>query len=500
MNKDTFIGLAAVAIIASGTYALVSIKQIDVVRDISDMLDSSSSAQVINPFVTLLTVNPSYVPNAYTTVFSWQAAGANGANIYFDCPVGVTVKDENGSPVSCGAVVSTGPYASGVYAYTLYNVSGLSAQMTVRLVPRDETGAESSLGGKSVTLTIGAAAQPLTGLSASTITPKSGEDIKITWTGSYVEGVNLQFDCPNNVRFETADSSKTKLDCGAPALSSHLPAAGTYTFRAVNSSYSAVPFKVTVLPSQGSGFYDATKSLSLNLTVQGISAPLEPSITKFSSTKTTAYSEEPFDFSWAIVNAKGANLQFQCNPQLSLFSVVGTTTAPLKCNTLALQEALGASGSTTISVSNKDTSPQYLTAVLLTQKDDDTYTTFGSRTVIIKVLTTKAPVGVPESSSPSASPTPSSGVPTPAAEITHITFSKSMGLGSRGEEVTALQKFLAQDKSIYPEATVSGYFGSLTELAVKRFQVKRGISSQGSSGYGYVGPKTRAMLNSLNEP
>ena len=41
------------------------------------------------------------------------------------------------------------------------------------------------------------------------------------------------------------------------------------------------------------------------------------------------------------------------------------------------------------------------------------------------------------------------------------------------------------------------YFGSLTEKAVQKFQTKYNIAKSGDSGYGYVGPKTRAKLNEL---
>lgn len=44
--------------------------------------------------------------------------------------------------------------------------------------------------------------------------------------------------------------------------------------------------------------------------------------------------------------------------------------------------------------------------------------------------------------------------------------------GMEGEDVRDLQNSLAENPDIYPEALVTGYFGPLTEAAVKRFQVK----------------------------
>ena len=41
------------------------------------------------------------------------------------------------------------------------------------------------------------------------------------------------------------------------------------------------------------------------------------------------------------------------------------------------------------------------------------------------------------------------------------------------------------------------YFGPATERAVKKFQAKYNIASEGNPGYGYVGPATRAKLSNL---
>src|SRR3989344_1232831 len=60
-----------------------------------------------------------------------------------------------------------------------------------------------------------------------------------------------------------------------------------------------------------------------------------------------------------------------------------------------------------------------------------------------------------------------------------------------------LQRYLAQDPSIYPEGRITGYYGPATESAVKRWQAAHGVVSYGSSattGYGRVGPRTRAKI------
>lgn len=82
-----------------------------------------------------------------------------------------------------------------------------------------------------------------------------------------------------------------------------------------------------------------------------------------------------------------------------------------------------------------------------------------------------------------------------------VVFTKTLRLGASGNEVRKLQEFLALDKDIYPEGRVTGYFGSLTREAVKRFQTKHSIVSGGNeatTGYGLVGKKTRTKLTELS--
>ncbi|OGZ47233.1 MAG: hypothetical protein A3J54_01345 [Candidatus Ryanbacteria bacterium RIFCSPHIGHO2_02_FULL_45_13b] len=71
-------------------------------------------------------------------------------------------------------------------------------------------------------------------------------------------------------------------------------------------------------------------------------------------------------------------------------------------------------------------------------------------------------------------------------------LTRELSLGSEGDDVIQLQAFLASDLGLYPEGKVTGYYGSLTVAAVKRFQAKYGISQLGR-----VGPQTLAKLNEV---
>ncbi|OGN00771.1 MAG: hypothetical protein A3G51_03520 [Candidatus Yanofskybacteria bacterium RIFCSPLOWO2_12_FULL_43_11b] len=105
------------------------------------------------------------------------------------------------------------------------------------------------------------------------------------------------------------------------------------------------------------------------------------------------------------------------------------------------------------------------------------------------------PVSTP---APVPSPTPSPQVlpaskkisPTPNPNVPFL-FSRNLYLGLQGEDVKSLQELLTR-KGVYT-GPVTGYFGSLTQSAVKAYQLKYGILATG-----YVGPVTISSLNTIS--
>ena len=69
--------------------------------------------------------------------------------------------------------------------------------------------------------------------------------------------------------------------------------------------------------------------------------------------------------------------------------------------------------------------------------------------------------------------------------------------GMRGDDVRDLQRFL-KELGYYNYPEITGYYGSVTENAVKNFQSALGIVSYGTpytTGYGAVGPATRRAIS-----
>jgi len=69
---------------------------------------------------------------------------------------------------------------------------------------------------------------------------------------------------------------------------------------------------------------------------------------------------------------------------------------------------------------------------------------------------------------------------------------KHLKLGMTSEEIKQLQELLSTDPEIYPEGFITGYFGKLTEKAVKKFQKRICLEEVGE-----VGPKTLSKINEL---
>lgn len=73
-----------------------------------------------------------------------------------------------------------------------------------------------------------------------------------------------------------------------------------------------------------------------------------------------------------------------------------------------------------------------------------------------------------------------------------LKFARSLMRGMSGDDVRDLQELLAQDPAIFSSAFITGFFGPITEEALRKFQRKHGIEA-----IGIFGPKTQAKILAL---
>ncbi len=77
-----------------------------------------------------------------------------------------------------------------------------------------------------------------------------------------------------------------------------------------------------------------------------------------------------------------------------------------------------------------------------------------------------------------------------------VSITRYLSIGSRGADVTTLQNYLISQNYLAPGLS-TGYFGSRTQTAIQTFQKSTGVVLSGTpstTGFGAVGPKTRAAL------
>lgn len=72
-----------------------------------------------------------------------------------------------------------------------------------------------------------------------------------------------------------------------------------------------------------------------------------------------------------------------------------------------------------------------------------------------------------------------------------------MEFGQTNDEIKALQECLKFEGIFPTNIASSGYYGAITKKTVQTFQLNHSVTTADSAGYGRVGPKTRAMLNSI---
>jgi hypothetical protein len=455
----------------------------------------ASAASAATPAVTSFTANPATINHTYASTFSWSSLDSTaGQLIFVSCPDGITIQDSSGAAVSCDAARAES-VGTGSDTFNFFNISGTAKTILAKYIPIDSLGVPVANAAVTTSVTVGTAYQTIADFSASSFAVNSGDSVTLSWTGLYAPGVNLQFDCnPYAAVYDGA----IQLPCGAPAFANDLAISASRTITIKNTSNNETTLTVRALPAVTPGAYDGTHSRSLTLAVKIPAAAAGPSVSSFSASANAIASGGSVTYAWGSSNTAGTNLQFNCSTNLIVMAVVGEATTTLPCNTPAFSSALAASGTQSILVINPNTYPQILTATLFPRDSNGVYLGTLSKTATTLVLVPGTSV-----TPPAAPAVPAAAATTTAAGVTadpHAPITIGLEKGMTNPQVSILQTFLARDKSIYPGGLVTGYFGVATDAGVKSFQIKYGIAKPGDSGYGYVGPKTRAKINSLVTP
>lgn len=455
------------------------------------------------PTVTSFTASPQSLNYGYSTALSWNITNGGGGSIYFACPqAGVTIKRDTGTTFPCNVkqLISVSQIDSA--GFFINNFTGNPIVLVAKVIPQDSTGVDYDAGASSINLYVGAIPNPITDFTyATSSTATSTYPITFSWIGLEIGGTNLQFDCRDGVQIYSTNPVKTgQIVCGQPAYSSDLTTSGSATLYFVNNNLFSVDQTIRIFPAISPGIYDATHAKSLTITIPPKPLPLAASIASFISPQTLLASGQNINLSWIANNTSGVNLQMPCQNSLTWNMMQGTTTTALLCGVPGSAAALSATGSTTVSFTNTGSAAVNIPLSLFPQNTDGTYDGTKARVINLTVLAPgfTPPITSISSQSQTATTPKAETVGTQGIKANHTTiFSVYLRLGSRGAQVSAIQKFLKDDPSLYPEGKVTGYMGPATVAAIKRFQERYNVAKPGVAGYGEVGPKTRAKLNSI---
>lgn len=207
----------------------------------------------------------------------------------------------------------------------------------------------------------------------------------------------------------------------------------------------------------------------------------------------------PIPISWTTKASAGANFRLSCNEHIVTTIATDSASSTPKCATLAFVGSLPANGAATILFRNNSFAAESITVTLVPARTEGGFDTAHGEELVFRILPKGISVDVPENAVQPQNITPKSLTDTHVVLAQKKTFTKNLARGSQGPDVRTLQEFLKKDSAVYPEGIVNGTFGPATERAVKRLQVKYKIANSWTPGYGNVGPKTRELLNSLNQ-
>lgn len=449
-------------------------------------------ASAANPSVLTFTPSVTSMNSGQVASFSWTVNGG-GVSFSIPCSQGIKIKKTDGSVLTCDA-----PYSySTVDGIDLivWNLSGGTKSFTARITPKDATGVDISSAKQEVSLSVATIQQPIE-LMTGTTTIASNDPYTLSWSSSFLDGVNLTISCSPTIRTTSPSYAGVYLPCNTPIFGSDLAGSGSLSLVFNNSAPSASDITLSLLPSMAPGVYNGAGIKTLTVTVD-TNAPLDPVTSSFvaSSTSERVPTDTPVTLSWVTEKSSGANFRISCNDNIiTTITSNGASSTP-RCSALAFDTALPISGSATISFTNKDYTNEPITITLTPGRKTGGFDATRGKDIAFLVL--------PPNISTATAIAQQTAIQTITPSKTNASapktlFTRYLIRGSSNAEVRTLQGFLAKDKTLYPEGTVSGYFGPATERAVQRFQEKYNLAKKGIPGYGTVGPKTRSFLNSLN--
>jgi hypothetical protein len=444
--------------------------------------------------VSSFTTPRNYINSGSFLSLTWNIADGSGHSLQIDCSLGVILKNaQSGADFSCGSATSISENASDAIDLIAYNISGSAKTVSASITPKDQNGALVTSEKKMVYVTIQPHDNPIDEFTIEPLTVNSGSPLTLSWKSNVLKKVNLQMTCKDYiVATSTSYTTSTYIPCNTPIFTSDLEPKSSITIAPKNNGLNAADVVFTLLPQVSAGVYDATRSVSKTVTIKIPTTPT-PTISLVKRSSELTEDGATTTIEWSSENVDGVNIQFNCIPTITAyFSSAATSTLP--CDSYINQNDYPSKGSLNLYFKNSSYANEIVRVKIIPKTGPSNYDATKSLIVPFTILPKGRSTTIINGTNYQQTTT------TKTATITNknkYQFNILIKKGSSGSSVTKLQEILKTDPSIYPEGLTTGYFGLATEKAVGRFQEKYGIAKAGDVGYGTLGPKTRAKLNSL---
>lgn len=453
------------------------------------------------PTINSLSSNSSIINSGQPVNFSWTLSNSGGSAYVIPCQDGIKISYSDGTgTLSCGTHYSSSNMPSDAASFLINNISGGTKIVTFQVIPKDSSGVENSAGMMQTQITVYPLNEPITSMSIAPISVYSGDTATLSWAGQVIDGVNLEMDCVDGIQVSSSQyTTSLYMPCGIPIFSSNLSTSGSLPLVFTNNTSGTKTVTLKLLPIITSGTYDGTHAKIVSVDVKP-KATVSTSIDYFSASSTSVLSGSSVQVSWSATNTPGVNFFLSCDPSGVSATSSANPNVALSCYQQYIASGdFGGNGTLSFSFKTPDTLVRTATLTIIPSISPGLYDGTKSKSIYFSISKT-SPTNNYYSYQTQSTPNSSAGQSASGIKKARLTFSRGLFVGSRGDDVKALQEFFSQDKTVYPEGLTTGYFGPATLRAIQRFQAKYGIVSSGSpetTGYGALGPKTRSYINSL---
>ena len=463
-----------------------------------------------SPTVTSFVAGSSMLGSGQIASLTWNLADAGGYSFIIPCVTSVKFKKIDGTLFPCDtSTPSTAISANGI-DLSVWNYSGSTKTFTARIIPKDASSVDYPSSARDIQLSVTPMQHPIENVVAST-SVSSLVPYVLSWTASLLDGINLSLSCSSDIHTAVITSSspsvlaQSELPCGTQIFPQNLPASGSITLLFKNADTMTRDITLILSPMMSPGLYNGMQTERITLSVNPYIAPkAQTSSFTASTTLLSTLEGTPLSFSWATTGTTGANISVSCNDHVTATIVTNSGTSTPRCGTIAFTNPLSATGTGTITFLNNDLVSQPINVTLLPQLTNGGFDGTAGKNLTFQIL----PKGVTPTILPETPHLTGTVFDTPTLQkntekgttelVAKIMFTKNLARGASGSDVRDIQEFLKKDAGVYPEGITNGMFGPITERAVKRFQLKNNIADAKNPGYGIIGPKTRAFINSLN--